>query len=116
MGMRFRFICDACQYEAHVSGQPDHGMIVRTVTMACGGCRNLVDVIVEAEMIGIGEARLRAAVGRCPRCDDRAQLKPWGRESDEGSPSETAGVSPAWGACPRCGGDMRSHGSLGIWD
>lgn len=80
-----RYHC-ACGYTAEVAGGERVAGGMRTATMVCSACRELVDVIIAAPK---GTAR----IGECPRCGSRYQ-RPWtGR------------------ACPRCARTM-SRGAV----
>jgi hypothetical protein len=72
----YRYHC-SCGYGATVAGGERSEDGVRTATMVCSSCRELVDVV---QAGGAG----RDGAGRCPRCDSRYQ-RPWTDRS-----------------CPRC--------------
>jgi hypothetical protein len=42
MGQLAQFRCDECTYEAEVSGGPDCGFSVRTQTISCATCKQLL--------------------------------------------------------------------------
>jgi hypothetical protein len=121
MGQWYRFVCDGCAYEAEASGGPDAGMMVIVRTMSCAGCKNIVDVVVAGTHPEPSEDVL-AEIGRCPSCGSRDALTEWGREkgsyrsSDDGMLGEEPVEPEVWGVCPRCGGDVRNHGAVAIWD
>jgi DNA-directed RNA polymerase subunit RPC12/RpoP len=81
MGFRQTFRCEACDFEALVSGGPDAVMNGYTRTMACAACMALYDVLVDGFT---PERELH-----CPECGSQ-QLQYW----DHPAP------------CPQCGGAM----------
>jgi hypothetical protein len=99
MGKLVQFRCDACEYEAKVSGGPDVGMEVATQTIACARCKQLSDVVTSKNAWDPKPVRLPL---RCPR--SRTAVHP---------------VAP-WSVadpCPRCGGAMRDTGEVMVlWD
>jgi|SRR6266478_5484119 len=104
MGQRYLFVCSPCKYEAEVSGGPDRGMVIGTVTMYCGTCRELCDVpsrFFQDHMLSesFDEKGFEDIVDRCPKCGGR-ELAKW-MASDP---------------CPRCGGAMERGGPGTLWD
>lgn len=113
MGLLNRFVCENCQYTADLSGGKDYGGISHVQTMACGRCRELVDVVVATDSPDDGERQQQ--IGRCPRCGATDGLSKWGREA----PIPTLDAPeqhPTWGICPKCGGNVGFDVSIGIWD
>ena len=45
MGRSYLFECPRCAYRAPVSGGPDRGLDVATLTIVCRDCRKLYDVV-----------------------------------------------------------------------
>ena len=88
MGSAYNFVCSDCDYTAEVSGGADGGFMIRTETMVCRACREVVDVVV-----GTNAPEMVSADGmnRCPGCEGE-DLAPW----TESRP------------CPRCRGTMRA--------
>ena len=120
MGSKSGYRCRGCGYEAIVSGGPDIGMVIRTQTMTCLDCRELVDVITGFHF----ENERDDDIGRCPKCKGR-RLKEWGEgrtghhEFGEDAPGpwidENLGPRPS-GPCPRCGDIMDLIGWVEDWD
>lgn len=104
MGSIYRFVCEGCNYAAEVSGGPDIGFIVKTQTVYCHCCRELLDVNVEywakrfmspRDLAQLSENDL----GKCPRCRG-LESTPW----NFGDP------------CPRCAGKIRKDTLVMDWD
>lgn len=91
--------CDGCGYEAVVPGVPDAGMIADTLTMSCGRCRSIVDVVVGRRDL----KRSVQPVAMCPDCGaHRGHLMHW----TTGDP------------CPKCTEAMLDtpDGMVVMWD
>jgi hypothetical protein len=101
MGATSRFQCQACGYEADVSGGPDVGFVVRTRTVSCPACRTLSDVTTGPSGEGLpGTDDIDPlSLNRCGSCG-ATDLVPW----DDGEP------------CPRCAGAMVNRGLVTLWD
>jgi len=98
MGQHHQFRCEACGYEAEVSGGEDCGFSVVTQTITCTKCKELVDVVVSERP---GDPKIPRLPLRCPRAKKvKHPVQPW-----------TAG-----GPCPRCGTKMRDEGLRVLWD
>ena len=63
MGQNYLFECNACGYNAHVSGAKDCGFVAVVQTMTCHNCNELVDVIIGAE--GKEGKRVQCRCGKC---------------------------------------------------
>lgn len=98
MGMMSRFHCEACGYEAEVSGGDDVGMDIATTTIVCLDCRALYDIVTSDSpwkpSLSKREFRLE-----CPK-DAEHRCRKW----EQGH------------KCPRCNGDMQSSGMVALWD
>jgi hypothetical protein len=108
MGTRFEFNCRACGYSAMVSGGPDVGMTVRTVTIACDTCKKLRDAVVEefGAVVGGSES------GGPPPAPPGSPQCPGSRTRVHKTRLWTAP-----GPCPRCGaGPMTPGQSFVDWD
>jgi hypothetical protein len=98
LGEHFQFRCDACGYEAVVSGGPDVGFAVATRTIACAKCKQLFDAVTSEDP---GNPKARRVPLRCPRSRTvRHPVKAW----------------KAGDSCPRCGGRMPKGQLLAMWD
>ena len=100
MGQWNAFRCAACAYSAEVSGGPDCGRRVRTVTISCATCRKLYDVSVSDEPL----KEPPDPVPDNPMC-------PSGRTQTH--------RTELWrhpGPCPRCGETMIDEGASTDWD
>src|SRR5579862_4651114 len=103
MGTIFEFICTGCGYSAEVSGGADVGWKVRTQTMICLGCCELVDVATGPSLSLQPPAEKRR---RCPRCRSR-RFEPWGRADGPEMNCLSAQSALEVGAegrfdCPKC--------------
>jgi predicted nucleic-acid-binding Zn-ribbon protein len=117
MGALAKFTCPGCGYAAEVSGGPDTGMLVRTQTMICLGCRELVDVET-GPSLSLEPPPLKRR--RCPRCRSR-RFEPWGRADDHEPDWSLADRSPEVPAtarfnCPKCGETMVEGAVVTLWD
>ena len=100
MGTRFEFICNACNYAASVSGGYDVGMDIKTKTMVCVDCCEVVDVYmgpVDPEFLK-NEKYLKG-IKTCPKCGGMS-LKPWTN----------------FRRCPKCGSKMKKGDMIILWD
>jgi len=99
MGQHFQFRCDACAYEAEVSGGPDCGFTFATQTIACAKCKQLFDVVTSNTP---WKTDAPASPLRCPRSRGSThRVTPW------------SGGDP----CPRCSGSTRVTGeAIVMWD
>ena len=99
MGQHSRFRCDACGYEAVVSGGPDVGFAVATQTIACAKCKELFDVVTSEDP---GNPKAPKIPLRCPRSRTaKHPVKPWKSN----------------GPCPGCGGKMLTSREMEeLWD
>ncbi|MEZ5098590.1 MAG: hypothetical protein R3C15_02025 [Thermoleophilia bacterium] len=113
MGRRYTMTCDACGYQAEVSGGPDSGKLVTVQTMTCLTCRSLVDVVTEIHARGAWLDALDHELGRCPSCLGR-RLEPWGATADDHASG--SGGQAATNPCPLCGTRMRRGESTILWD
>lgn len=96
MGAVSRFICLACGYEAEVSGGPDAGLAVDTITIVCRDCAELYDVVVQEHR------PQEPVVAYSPRC-----------------PQSATHVCAPWndpGPCPRCATEMIQAEHILYWD
>lgn len=98
MGRSFLHRCGACGYEAEVSGGPDRGNLATTITVSCGKCQALYDVV-ETWGSGWREGPLRRVAPRCPKHESHT-VRPW----TSGDP------------CPRCGRRIAQGEAAKAWD
>jgi hypothetical protein len=99
MGAWYQFVCEACAYEAEVSGGEDFGFRAFTTTVSCEGCEKLYDVQLAKMPPFPGDADFAPGEPLCPR-DAEHRVRKWRR----GDP------------CPRCGGAMVEGGMRALWD
>lgn len=101
MGGAWDFNCPKCKYSASVSGGPDSGFAGHFQTMVCSNCKELHNILVEADDSFYGrEAKNR--VGKCPTCKKKKGLTVWDSENMP---------------CPKCGTRMiRDEKSFVLWD
>jgi len=101
MGATYRFQCNACGYEADISGGKDCGFIAVVQTMTCHNCNELVDVKIGAEGKEgkTDDAELNKELGICPMCKG-SDVGPW----DKGK------------SCPKCDGTMIRGEEVTLWD
>jgi hypothetical protein len=97
VGMLYQFRCEACSYEAEVSGGRDCGMACATVTIVCETCRELFDVVTSTDVIFASPEREIPI--RCPT-DSAHSCQLW--------------TSP--GPCPKCGATMARGEEIVLWD
>lgn len=97
MGIWQNFKCDSCGYAAQVSGGADCGFDVRTVTILCSECRELMDVVV-----GTPLETEATALRRRPQCSR--------------GPAHRVRLWEAPGPCPRCGTAMTAGAVVALWD
>ena len=100
MGTIYAFRCPRCAYTAEVSGGPDCGFSVGTVTISCATCRKLRDVVVTHEPW----KNPPDPVPEHPRCT---------------SSRTRVHHTVLWrdpGPCPRCALMMVNDGETLLWD
>ncbi len=100
MGLRRKFRCPSCDYEAIVSGGPDMGVRSATRTILCTTCRELWDVVTHSKALGNYSSRAAGdLVGRrFPSAVRRASRIP----SSPGPQEDRASsVGPAWATACR---------------
>ena len=100
MGACFEFRCPGCPYTAEVSGGPDCGFSVGTVTISCATCRKLRDAVI-TEDAWKDEPDPVPAHPRCPSARTRVHR------------------TVLWcdpGPCPRCGTTMEKGELRVLWD
>ena len=99
MGSLYQFTCK-CGYETQVSGGPEMGFMVKTQTMTCADCQQLVDVITGPPLPNMPlDEDLNNSIGKCPQ-SSRTNINIW----------------PDTRPCPKCGETMQ-QGDLGVlWD
>jgi len=101
MGQTYIFECNACGYNADVSGGRDSGFEALVQTMTCNNCNELVDVVIGAE----GKEgktqyeRLNKVLGKCPICKG-SNVDRWDDEK----------------SCPKCDGKMIRGEMASLWD
>jgi hypothetical protein len=101
MGASSEFKCESCGYSTVVAGGKSVGMIVVVETMLCGGCSELVDVVVSERFPDILSFETDRGAGQrvCPNCGS-ADVVIW----DNARP------------CPKCG-EQVSEGEIAVlWD
>lgn len=100
MGTFKTFQCNKCGYSAHISGGHDAGMLIKTNTMLCEHCKEVVDVVTE---YWTKIKPLNSDIGICPACDSGEYLKEWDNKKRP---------------CPRCDGAMEEdlEDWMTMWD
>ena len=99
MGSLYRFKCQACDYQAQVSGDYDRGFEFHCVTIECWDCQELMDVKLEPDVWrkNCQGKRLTNPVVQCK--------------------VEATHTCETWqGACPKCGETMGSGELFMDWD
>jgi hypothetical protein len=102
MGSRYEFQCAGCGYTAVVSGGPDFGFFLKTQTVYCATCRELIDVPTKDwSKEVLNEQDLDGTlIMRCCRCGNHG-LDFWCHDDP----------------CPRCGGVVVDSGrQIVLWD
>lgn len=100
MGAWYTFRCPGCAYTAEVSGGPDCGFNVGTVTISCATCRTLRDVDYTNEVWKEPRDPLPEHP-QCPSARTRThRTKLWRHP----------------GPCPKCRVTMEDQGGITIWD
>ena len=100
MGVFKRYNCNKCGYSVNISGGPDAGALIKTNTMLCEHCKEVVDVVTE---YWTHIKPFNSDLGKCPECDSDEYLKEW---SNKKRP------------CPRCNGVLEEDHEAWItmWD
>lgn len=100
MGTLKTYQCNKCNYSAHISGGPDEGMLIKTNSMLCEQCNEVVDVVTEywTEI-----KPLNSDIGICPKCDSSEHLKKWNNKKRP---------------CPKCDGVLEEDLEewITMWD
>lgn len=101
MGIRKTYKCNKCSYSAEISGGVDRGFTVKTNTMLCEQCKEVIDVITHTNDIYNWEDE--SDIGKCENCNSSIYLKEWDNEKRP---------------CPRCSGklDVDKNGMYVMWD
>jgi hypothetical protein len=95
MGKRLKFKCTNCDYSTQVSGKPDEGMLVKTNTVLCEKCKEIVDNVTNCLLDEYD-------IGACPICKSKENIKPWDNIKRP---------------CPKCGGILKDlRGCIMLWD
>jgi hypothetical protein len=99
MGAKYVYTC-RCGYESEVSGQEDMGFAVRTQTMICADCKEVVDVVIGAPMPDIPlDDEIKDIIGKCSTCKGIHVTK-W----------------PESQPCPKCNSSMEQGEMTILWD
>lgn len=100
MGVFKTYNCNKCNYTAHISGGPDSGALIKTNTMLCEHCTEVVDVVIE---YWTRIKPLNSDLDKCPECDSDEYLKEWNNKKRP---------------CPRCDGELEEDDEAWItmWD
>ena len=100
MGARYTYQCDKCYYSAHISAGQDMGMMVKTNTLVCEKCKEVVDVITESWTDVTSD---ESVIGKCPNCNFSENLKEWDSKKCP---------------CPKCNGPMQvsPDEEITMWD
>jgi len=101
MGKTYLFKCNACGYEANISGGKDCGFIAVVQTMTCHNCNELVDVTIGAEGKEgkTDDEELNKELGICPQCKG-SNVTQWDKKK----------------SCPKCDGKMIRGKVASLWD
>ena len=95
MGTCYIHTCNKCGYEVSVSGGDDVGMHVRTRTMTCQQCKEVVDVAIGPSH----GTKVIEGCGECSQCGSKAVVR-W----EQSKP------------CPKCDGQMVKGEPSALWD
>ena len=98
MGTSYLFACSKCKYHAEVSDGADCGFLVKTKTMTCNDCKELVDVTVGYHS-HVKDKTFDIELGVCPKCKG-SNVNKW--------------INP--GSCPKCAGAMIRKEAVICWD
>lgn len=99
MGTLLKYICNNCNYSAEVSGGQDIGMLVKTNTVLCTKCEEVVDVQVDF----MGEIKIKEFdLNKCPNCNSAKYIIKWDNMKRP---------------CPKCNGKINDSKEIIImWD
>ena len=99
MGTLKTYECNKCDYSVHISCGFDKGMIVKTNTMLCERCEEIVDIVTEYWTDVKPDKNI---VGRCPKCNSSKFIKQWDNKNRP---------------CPKCKGELEeSNLMISHWD
>jgi len=98
LGSKRSFQCEKCGYSAEVSGKEDAGMRIRTKTVLCTKCKELVDIV--TGFTTKSDVQLDI-IGKCPLCDSDNHIVPWDNNTKP---------------CPKCGSKLIDFGTVVMWD
>lgn len=99
MGTKNTYKCNKCDYSAHISCGVDQGMKVKTVSLLCEKCEEVVDVVTEYWTDYKPDV---STVGKCPKCNSSKHLKQWDNKKRP---------------CPKCNGKLEnSNEFITMWD
>ena len=99
MGKLITYECNLCHYSAHISCGVDRGMIVKTNSMLCEKCEEVVDVVTE---YWTDVKPKVSTISKCPKCKSSKFLKQWDNIKRP---------------CPKCKGQLEeSNGMITLWD
>ena len=100
MGTFKTYQCNKCSYSAHISGGLDAGTMIKTNTMLCEYCKEVVDVVTE---YWTHVKPFDSDIGKCPECDLSEYLKEWSNKKRR---------------CPRCDGRLEEdlEAWITLWD
>ena len=100
MGTFRTYKCNKCDYSAHISGGADAGMTIKTNSMLCQHCKEVVDVVTE---YWTKIKPFNSDIGKCPLCDSEEYLKEWNNKNRP---------------CPMCDGRLEEdlEEDLTMWD
>lgn len=100
MGTLRTYKCNKCSYSNNISGSSDVGFIVKTNTMLCDHCNEVVDVVTE---YWTDEQPDESDIGKCPKWDSSSHIGEWDNKKRP---------------CPKCNGklDIDEYGSTVMWD
>ncbi len=98
MGTKSKYRCNKCDYSTKISGEPDMGFLIKTDTVLCENCKEIVDIITEYCI----DEEDKSDIGKCPKCDSDKFIKKWDNEKRP---------------CPKCSGKLEdSRELLEMWD
>jgi acetone carboxylase gamma subunit len=104
MGRLNEFFCPSCAYLVQVSGGPDRGFLVATVTISCATCRKLVDVDLPGPIYDDMLMPVPDVPAPPPPCPSARTIEH---------------VVTEWrapGPCPRCRETLFGTGRRWLWD
>jgi len=119
MGIRYRYKCENCEYEAVVSGGLDQGITNSTHTIVCNECRELSDIqINKKNKMKWVQEDINVDGLICPKCHGK-NIKLW-NDANHIAKSITIKNRNVAGCenciCPKCDSSMERGDAVIFWD